>query len=221
MSLPPTLQVLKFGSKFNNSLPAEFPSSLLELRFDWQHGEFRNTQFGNKIPNRLTGSIKTFIMSAFMVPSNHFLEGASHLEQLQFGAHFNTAFNAPLNIGSLLELSFGDAFNQPIYDNAQNRSLLPANLKKLIFGRDFDQLLPRNALPLKLEELELGGNFATPLAQCSFPSTIMKLRFGEAFDQTITANSLPTFLKILELHKDLSRQKPNGGHGLTVTPWSE
>ena len=219
LSLPSTLQVLKFGSMFNNSLPAEFPPSLLELQFDSASGVFQNTQLVKKIPNRLTKSIKIFTMSSFMAPSNHFLEGATNLEKLIFGAQFNTAFNAPLNINSLLELSFGDDFNQPIYDNDQKQSLLPANLTKLLFGRDFDQALPQNALPSKLEELELGGNFETPLAQCSFPSTIMKLRFGESFDQTIPTKSLPTFLKLLELHKDFNRQRPRGGHGLNITYW--
>ena len=213
--LPLTLRVLKFHKHFNQCLPDQWPSSLQELRFDSITGHF------NLEMNKLPQSLKIVSLSSAMAKvSNCLFDDASNLEQLFLGTAFNSAFTKPLQLQQLTELRFGDMFNHPII-NSQKVSLLPANLKKLSFGRHFNQSLPDGALPSRLQEIELGGDFTQAFSACKFPSTLTLLRFGEHFDMDIPASEFPSHLKQIELHQNFNshRQKPHSNNWLTVTTW--
>ena len=152
--------------------------------------------------------------------SINILTSAYQINGQVLGTAFNSAFTKPLQLQQLTELRFGDMFNHPII-NSQKVSLLPANLKKLSFGRHFNQSLPDGALPSRLQEIELGGDFTQAFSACKFPSTLTLLRFGEHFDMDIPASEFPSHLKQIELHQNFNshRQKPHSNNWLTVTTW--
>ena len=214
--LPLTLRVLRFHKNYNQRLPNQWPSSLHELRFDSSTGHF------NLEMNKLPKSLKIVSLSSAMAKVPNFLfDDASNLEQLFLGTAFSSAFfTKPLQLQRLTELRFGDMFNHPII-NSQKGSLLPANLKKLSFGRHFNQSLPDGALPSRLQEIELGGDFTQAFSACKFPSTLTRLRFGEHFDMDISASDFPSHLKEIELHQnfDSLRQKPQSNNWRRVTTW--
>ena len=212
--LPDTLIVLKFHARFNNQLPNQWPRCLEELWFDSRSGHFNGG-----MPD-FPKSIKIVSLSAAMVglPKSLF-DADINLEKLVLGTAFNNVFARPWRLNSLTELTFGDMFNHPIIDADRPSPFLPVTLKKLSFGRSFNQGLPVAALHTQLQELELGGDFTQDLADCKFPPTLTRLRFGAHFDRDIPSSSLPPSLKSLEVHLGFNRQKPCGNHRLKVTYW--
>src|SRR5438552_1025590 len=78
---------------------------------------------------------------------------------------------------NLKKLTFGRAFNQPL-----NEGYLPSNLTHLTFGCDFNQPLNEGYLPSNLTQLTFGKCFNQPLKKGYLPSNLTQLTFGYFFN---------------------------------------
>ncbi|CAB1115302.1 unnamed protein product [Ectocarpus sp. CCAP 1310/34] len=93
---------------------------------------------------------------------------------------------------SLLQLSCGYEFNQPV-DNVT----WPKSLMQLTFGNWFNRPLSLVNWPASLQQVALGDHFDQPLHGVSWPPDLRVLSFGILFIQRIDAVAWPTSLQEL------------------------
>jgi hypothetical protein len=123
------------------------------------------------------------------------LNGITHLA---FGSWFNLPVTIPqgcthlvmgdrynrslINFGgeTLTHLTFGRDFNQ--YVDLLGRTYLPASLKHLTFGYNYDQEI--YSLPNNIKHLTFGHKFDQRIDQC-LPSSLVSLTFGHSFNTSI------------------------------------
>lgn len=82
-------------------------------------------------------------------------------------------------------------------------SLLPPNLKELVFDHGFNSSL--DCLPQQLEKINLGDDFNQPLNPGMLPSTLTELEFGSKFNQIINQDVLPFGLKVLKFGSEFDQ----------------
>lgn len=75
----------------------------------------------------------------------------------------------------------------------------PAGLRKLDFGKYFNQPLSVGTLPETLEEIEFGNKFNQELLPRVLPSHLKKLVLGDGFDRQFDVDSLPATLSELKI----------------------
>jgi hypothetical protein len=96
---------------------------------------------------------------------------------------------------TVIMIRFDDEFDKPIpaifFDN--NR-----NIKDIIFGMYFDQIIEPNVLPSKLNRLEFGFDYNKPIQPGVLPEDLKELKFGNQFNQRIDIGVLPSNLDCIE-----------------------
>ncbi|CAK9114397.1 Putative F-box and FNIP repeat-containing protein L60 [Durusdinium trenchii] len=95
---------------------------------------------------------------------------------------------------SLRTLAFGEDFNQGL-----EGLHWPSNMKSLTFGKQFNQRLEGVTLPSSLQSLTFGENFNQSLTRLAFPSSLQSLTFGKAFNLSIDRVTWPPNLLHLTL----------------------
>ncbi|CAM9414703.1 unnamed protein product [Scytosiphon promiscuus] len=186
MSLPPQLQELRLGRRFNHPLSRiVWPASLLRLSFGTGFNPpiagvvlpayLQQLEFGDGFNRPIAG---------VMWPSS--------LQQLSFGYRFNQPIAQIVWPASLQQLSFGHRFDQPIVGTQW-----PATLRKLSFGNSFDQPVCGAVLPVSLQHLTFGDSFDQPFWGVFWPAFLQQLSFGSAFNQPIAEIIWPASLQEL------------------------
>eukprot|EP00435_Cladocopium_sp_Y103_P073112 s627_g42.t1 len=210
-NLPQTLQSLKFGDQFNQSLAGvTFPSTLQSLTF------------GKQFNQSLAGV--TF-------PSN--------LQTLTFGKQFNQSLASVTFPSNLQSLTLGGLFNQSLAEltfpsNLQSLTLggflkqslasvtFPSTLQSLTFGIWIDQSLAEVTFPSNLQSLTVYGRFS--LAELTFPSNLQSLTFGDHFNEGLAGVTFPSNLQSLAFGKEFNRNLvgvtfPSNLQSLKISGW--
>lgn len=94
--------------------------------------------------------------------------------------------------GTVLELIFGEHFNQPVF------CCIPSNVVRLIFGKRFNQSI-HECIPNSVEYLEFGEDFNQSIINC-IPPSVKHIVFGKKFRQPLCLQ-FPLIEKIT-LHRD-------------------
>eukprot|EP00435_Cladocopium_sp_Y103_P008328 s555_g2.t1 len=118
----------------------------------------------------------------------------SGLIELNFGDSFNQNLTGVVLPKGLQELSLGNNFNKSLDDVT-----LPESLRTLTFGDSFNQSLEKVKLPKCLQELSLGNNFNKKLDDVTLPESLRTLTFGDSFNQSLEKVKLPKCLQELSL----------------------
>src|SRR5438876_1157166 len=84
------------------------------------------------------------------------------------------------------------------------------NLKKLTFGRYYNQLLKEGDLPSNLTQLTFGSDFNQPLKEGYLPSNLNQLTFGYYFNQQLKEGYLPSNLTQLTFGYYFNQQLKEG-----------
>ncbi|CAM9575904.1 unnamed protein product, partial [Ectocarpus fasciculatus] len=92
---------------------------------------------------------------------------------------------------TLRKLTFGREFNEPIQG-----ILWPPSLEEIHFGASFNQPIQDIVWPASLRRLTFGHYFDQPV-DIDWPETLRQLTFGHCFDQSIDAVKWPSSLQEL------------------------
>lgn len=237
--LPDTLRILKCGDTFDQPLVMDrLPKSLkiLDLGYHFSHW-IRDDQLPEGLQSLILGSKSTQSFTGFRFPTSlqtlHLgtkmdepLEGLclpSGLKELFIG----WAFNQPIRVGalpsSLTSLDLGGMFNQPVspclfdlpklkrlnfgkaFNQCVDLLILPESLTGLTFGDGFNQPLDKLRFPGGLRSLWLCNGFNHPLDHVALPAGLKELRLGDAFDQPLDSVVLPPGLVFLSIGRAYSR----------------
>lgn len=90
-------------------------------------------------------------------------------------------------------------------DNDDSSILTTWQANGVTFG-EFDQHIPRGALPTGLRVLQFGPYFDQPLQAGSIPDTVEWLQFGDEFDQPLAVGHLPASLTHLAFGNRYNQQ---------------
>ncbi|KAN0027295.1 hypothetical protein ACTFIU_009985 [Dictyostelium citrinum] len=191
--LPKSLTSLTLGDKFNQEL-IPLKSLPLGLKYLKIGNSFNQSIEIGSLPQDLEVLI---LGDSFNKPINS-KSLPSKLKELELGLQwnqliFNNEFRSLISIEKL-KLK---GFNQLIYDEKQKVSLLPPNLKQLIFAYNFNKSL-FGGLPEGLEVLELGHHFAQQILQKSLPYSLKSLDLGKSYYYPIGYNVLPYHLQSIK-----------------------
>jgi FNIP Repeat len=206
------LITLVLSGHYSKPFPAHFfPSSLMTLDL---YGNSYNSilnigvlplglqhlYFGDEfnqplIPGVLPPHLKSLSFGAFF---NQLLyEGVlpNELESLKVG-DWNAVVNKDVFPPSLQSLEFGYSFNHPI-----GSGVLPVLLKRLLFGRLFNQVLTLENLPSSLTCLifEAGSYFKHPIKTSILPRTLTCLSLPNRFPSEKLTGELPPNLQMLQV----------------------
>eukprot|EP01133_Synstelium_polycarpum_P005263 gene5263-6092_t len=109
------------------------------------------------------------------------------LQTLKLGS-FDRSLTLPsLFPTTLVELTFGNDFDQPLLPG-----VLPPSLVVLNFGNSFDQILEPGSIPESVRFLKFGLHFNKPIAPGVLPqSQLTELTFGLEFKQQLQIGSIP------------------------------
>ena len=180
--LPPTLENLTFGIKFNQSLQENiYPTTLKKLKL----GNDFNKEFNGKLFPLL---IELEFGNRFNQDINEMLPIT--LKLLNLGYYFNKPINTFSSTSEHLTLS--SFFNHPI-------NILPPNLKYLKLGDSFKQIITNDMLSLSLETLIFGAGFTIECYKFDILllNNLHTLIFGNYFTANIP--EFPISLRVLNL----------------------
>ena len=99
---------------------------------------------------------------------------------------------------SLLQLSLGNDFHQPINDVAR-----PAAFRRLELGHSFNHSIDHVVWPSSLNRLVLDNRFDQPITRVAWPAT----------DQSLAVGSLRNYQLIEDVVWSITPQKRSFGHG--------
>ncbi|CAM9779843.1 unnamed protein product, partial [Ectocarpus fasciculatus] len=102
---------------------------------------------------------------------------------------------------SLRRITFGRSFNQRI-----DRVLLPASVEEIVFGDAFNQPVNGVRWPTSLQKLVFGHAFNQPVDALVWPVSLHELVFGGDFNQSLHGVVLPTSLRRIELGGDFNQR---------------
>jgi hypothetical protein len=109
-----------------------------------------------------------------------------------------TAARRVVNLHTLCHLEnlkiiiFGSSYNQIIGVN-----VLPTSLQALTFGTYYDQIIGVNMLPTSLQALTFGSRYNQTIGENVLPTSLQTLTFGTCYDQIIHVHVLPNSLQTL------------------------
>jgi hypothetical protein len=172
------VKYLRFQDTFNCKLePKSLPSSLIELQF----GEWYNHSFDNDV---LPSNLKTLRFGGF--GRVLYTDEITFDERKQKVEGFDKPFRVDVLPSSLIEIHFGNWFNQPL-----GIGVLPSNLRKLEFGNCFNWMLKPGELPFSLTELYFGYGFNKSLDKDVLSPKLTVLCFGYMFNKPFSVGTLP------------------------------
>ncbi|EFA78540.1 hypothetical protein PPL_09192 [Heterostelium album PN500] len=122
------------------------------------------------------------------------------LEELLFGDTFNQIIEPETLPKCLRKLVFGRDYNQPLVIGS-----LPNSLETLVFGFKFNQLIQPKILPPNLKELKFGRNFNQPFESETLPPTLRALNFGGHFNRELLPGFLPQSIKSIRFGKEFNQ----------------
>ncbi len=206
---PPTLKYLHLGHKFSKPIEyGTFPDSLETLIFSYSynyplHEDINEDIFKEKydkhylketITNRIKSNGKIFYLP--VLPKN--------LKILHFGDCYNLSI-LPNDLPNSIEyIKFGFEYNRPFvyrdYENPENVvSILPSNLKTLVLGNSFTQLIGKEAFSncRVLESISFGFHYNQTFYQNTFPDSLKTLELGFLYKRPFEKNVFPISLNEL------------------------
>jgi len=176
--LPDSLKSIHFGFSFNQYLDnSSLPKNLTKIIFGSMFNQFLDK---NVLPDNLT----ELIFDSYSRYNNTFVRNVlpKSLVKLTLGYKFNQPIYEDVLPCSLKYLKFGSYFNQNIVPRS-----LPENLEHLIFGERFNQQILANTLPFKLTHLTFGESWNPcpqfPISDNIFPPGLIELNFGQSFNR--------------------------------------
>ncbi len=206
---PPTLKYLHLGHKFSKQIEyGTFPESLETLLFSYSYNyplheiinedifkeKYDKHYLKETITNRIKSNGKIFYLP--ILPKN--------LKVLHFGDCYNLSI-LPNDLPNSIEyIKFGYEYNRPFeYRDYQTPekivSVLPANLKTLILGNSFTQIIGKEAFSNSkmLESISFGFHYNQPFYQNSFPESLKTLELGFLYKRPFEINIFPYSLNEL------------------------
>ncbi|KAF2071204.1 hypothetical protein CYY_007472 [Polysphondylium violaceum] len=80
-----------------------------------------------------------------------------------------------------------------------DKDIIPNNVKRIIFGHQFNQLLVEGTIPSTITEINFGNSFNQNLKKTYLPPSLTYLSFGKNFNQPFDKDTLPPNLCYLTL----------------------
>ncbi len=206
---PPTLKYLHMGYKFYKPLEyGIFPDSLETLLLSYSFNGplhevidediFKEKYDKHYLKETITSRIKSNGRMFYLpiLPKN--------LKVLHFGDCFNTTI-LPNDLPNSIEyIKFGFEYNRPFeyrdYENPESLvSVLPSNLKTLVLGNSFTQLIGKNAFSnsKNIESISFGFHYNNPFYENSFPESLKTLELGFLYKRPFEKNVFPSSLNEL------------------------
>ena len=169
--LPPALEGLAFGDKFNQPIHGvRWPRGLKEISFG---ASFNQTIEGVTFPP----SLERLAFGYRFDRSLERVRWPPGLERLVFRDHFNQPINGVVAWpSSLRTLKFGWRFNQPLPGGASFWP--PHGLERLILGKNFDQPVECLVLPPGLVFMEFGQGCRQRLRGITWPPGLRDIVVG-------------------------------------------
>ena len=90
----------------------------------------------------------------------------------------------PSGLTGLIQITFCSFFYQPL------TNLLPAGLKQVTLGRDYNEPVAAGVLPTSLMELTLGSDFNQLIVVGVLPAGLKQLIFGTLYNQPVAVGVL-------------------------------
>ena len=191
------IKKLELGKNFNKPLD-QLPRSLKQLKL----GKTFNLPI-DKLPNGLTH----LIFNCESVFNHYLVNLPSNLKCIKLGCRFNTSIENCLPHG-LIELRFGDYFNNPIKKKSLNmfgrggivctKKFIPETVRKIKFGMYFDQDI-NDALPKDIKTVIIGADFSHKIKRIPPSIKIVQLEIGHRFGINRHLDNI-THLKILNIY---------------------
>ncbi|KAM9955868.1 hypothetical protein ACTFIW_002074 [Dictyostelium discoideum] len=212
-SIPQTVEHIEFGISFDQELIQLYkndikkeedlisilPISLKSIIFGQNFNNGNKSIKADTFPKNVTliefGSTFNQIIEENGLPDN--------LESLYCGFKFNQLISKSfLNLKSLKSLKFGYHFNREL---DLNSFPLNSSLKRIDFGKCFNQVLLPGVIPSTCTYLQLGQTFNHPLLKGSIPFGVTTLKLSKEYDHPLPNGILPNSLTFLDLGSNFNK----------------
>eukprot|EP01132_Coremiostelium_polycephalum_P009033 gene9033-11065_t len=219
---PDTVKHLIFGKDFFQELPP-IPSSITTLTLDNLDSFSKINNPSLQVPkyNVNYDQMANFILEFFgknynrntlytnldKITIQSIVNDSNTQQQQEIEIRFENKFNEALPLGVIpvntFSLIFSYTFNQSISNRVLN--FTGVQIRKLVFGTGFNQVLKPGDIPSTVEDLQFGYNFDQPLVPGVIPEGVLRLTLSVSFNQALYSDSIPNSVTYLDMGKMYNR----------------